>query len=66
MVTERFVPLAQAVSRGREVPDLPMVILPPDVEQMTVEELRPIARKALEEALERITAEHDDREAGAT
>lgn len=56
MVTERFIGLAKAVSKGREVPDLPMVILPADVEQMSGPELEAVARKALDDVAALITA----------
>lgn len=56
MVTERFVGLARGVAKGRQVPDLPMVILPAEMEQMTRAELEVVARNALDDAQRVLTA----------
>jgi hypothetical protein len=50
VVTERFIDLAKAVSRARGMPDLPMVVLPAGMEQMTREELQEMATRTLDEA----------------
>jgi hypothetical protein len=50
VVTERFVGLAKTVAKARGLPDLPMVVLPAGMEQMTRAELEEVARKTLDEA----------------
>jgi hypothetical protein len=56
MVTERFVGLAKAVAKGRGLPDLPMVILPADVEQMSPGQLERVGREALDKAAQLLAA----------
>lgn len=46
VVTERFLSLAEAVAKSKGMPDLPMVILPHNVEFMTPEDLKKTADRA--------------------
>ncbi|MEK7874136.1 MAG: hypothetical protein AAB502_09810 [Chloroflexota bacterium] len=56
LVTERFVSLAQHVARGQGMPNLPLIVLPPQVDFMTPSELQPVADKAFEEVVGKLTA----------
>ena len=56
LVTERFVSLAQHVARGQGMPHLPLVVLPPQVDFMTPEELKPIADRAFEDVAGKLVA----------
>lgn len=56
LVTERFVSLAQHVARGQGMPDLPLVVLPPQVDFLAPEDLQPIADRAFEEVVGKLVA----------
>lgn len=51
LVTERFLPLAKSVARSRGIPDLPIVVLPRDVDTLPPEQLRQVATQAFREAV---------------
>ncbi|MDO8531536.1 MAG: hypothetical protein Q7T26_05115 [Dehalococcoidia bacterium] len=54
LVTQRFLALAQAVARGKGVPNLPIVVLPPNVDYMSEAELGPVADTAFDEAVSKL------------
>ena len=49
LVTERFLPLARSVARAQGIPDLPLVVLPKDVDTLPPEQLRQVATRAFRE-----------------
>ncbi len=59
-MTERFERLARSVAKGRNAPDLPMLILPPTevVEYGKPEAVRKLARDLGHQVLETMKHEH--------
>ena len=51
LITEAFEELAQATLASRGVPDLPMVILPHETEVMSIEQLRPVVERAVDDEI---------------
>ncbi|MBI4307590.1 MAG: hypothetical protein HY684_02160 [Chloroflexi bacterium] len=54
LVTERFLALAQAVAKGKGMPDLSIVVLPPNVDYMSEADLRLVADRAFDQAVVRL------------
>lgn len=55
LVSERFVTLARHVAKAQGMPDLKIVVVPPEVDFMPKEELRVVADKAFDEASAAVT-----------
>ena len=55
VVSERFHNLAQSVARARHAPDLPMIVLPPNIEEITNEELHALADRTFPQIIDRLT-----------
>ena len=55
LITERFRKLADTTRRGRGLPDMPLVELPPNPDDLPEEELKRIAHRSLEEVLQVFT-----------
>lgn len=51
LVSQRFVTLAKHVATAQGMPDLKIVVVPPEVDFMPKEELRKVADKAFDEAV---------------
>jgi hypothetical protein len=55
IVTEAFSKLASTISRSEGKPELPILVLPANVEELPEEELRSLARATLDEAAQKLT-----------
>ncbi len=64
LVTEQFVRLADATRKGLGLPDMPLVVLPSNVEYITEGELRKVADRTIREALDALVKD-DGRPQGA-
>ncbi len=60
LITERFLTLADTTRKGRGLPEMPLVVLPSDIEYISDAELRRMADKALAEVLDIVMAKDGD------